>query len=125
MSYSRFFTLLREVNKQGTSYTYKELVSHFTKGRTDSLKSISQNEYNELCNSLEVMLPKYKNDKARKAIIAIFKSIGKTTTEAIVWAENNGVDGQKKKFNDYNGQELVKLIRVAEKIKQHKIKSIQ
>lgn len=127
--YSRFFALLKQTNQ-----TKEEVISNFTNGRTDSLRGLYLREFQEMERQL-IRLSSGNNtpannhvnntgDKQRKAIIAIFKSIGKTTENAKAWAEKYGVKGEKKNFNDYTNQELYILIRNAEKMKADFIKSV-
>lgn len=126
-SYSRFFVLLNKANKQGASLNRTDVVKDFTKGEKDSITLLTDAEYNLLCSKLENMVPKPVNtklDKQRKAVIAQFRIIGKTAADAIAWTEKYGVNGNKRKFNDYNAQELYLLFRNAEKLKNDHIKSV-
>jgi hypothetical protein len=96
-------------------------VFDFTNGKHTSLSSLSYADFQEFERQIIKKSPsaftseQYINDKAdklRKAIIAIFKSIGRTTNDAIAWAENYGVHGQKKGFNHYNkSEEMPKKLR--------------
>ena len=58
-----------------------------------------------------------KANNMRRGIIAIFKNTGRSTAQAIAWAEKQGVHGQKKAFNDYTTGELYVLLGLAEKIR--------
>lgn len=126
-NYSRFFAVIKQINSQGGHLSKEQAVSEFTQGRTDKLGDLSLGEFQELERSLirlagtsKPSAAKYKDDpldKARKAIIAHFKSIGRTTEDAITWAEKYGVNGVKKRFNDYNGQELWQLVQNSKKVK--------
>lgn len=133
--YSRFYVILKQINKAGGSVTKSQLVSDFTEGRTTSLTDLSYVEFQELERRLLVLKGKsgksstenYSNDplnNTRRAIIAQFKSIGRTTADAIAWAEKYGVNGDKLKFNDYNGQQLFILLKNAKKMKADFVKSI-
>lgn len=126
--YSTIFALIGDINKASGKLNRKEFIRDFTLGATDSLTALSEPELIELERSLRLLAPKpvfdQKADKCRKAIIAIYKSMGKSTDFAINWAENNGVAAVKKTFNDYTVAELMKLIRVAEKIKAGYIKKV-
>lgn len=131
--YARFFAAFKNSQLKGNPFTKEEVVSNFTNGRTGSLKDLSHFELNELSRSLSLLAPEKqptrpaddKADKMRKAIIAIFKSVGKTTTDAITWAEKQGVRGQKKKFNDYSTGDLFVLIGICEKVRADKLKNIR
>lgn len=131
--FSRVFAIISDINKAGGDVTYKELVKGFTNNRTDSLSSLEHRELQEFERSLmrlqgqqDLSDADYKNDPlngTRRAIIAQFKSIGRTAEAAIEWAEKYGVNGEKRKFNDYNGQELFILLRNAKQVKSDYIKS--
>lgn len=131
--YARVFAIISQINKAGGAVTDKILVSDFTDGRATSLKDLTEGEFQEFERNLVKMAPNkldasvYKYDpldSARKAVIAQFKSIGRTAEDAIAWAEKYGVKNQKKKFNEYTGQELFVLIKNAEKVKQDFIRSV-
>ncbi len=128
--YSPFYTAYATSVQQGNPYTKEEVVQNFTEGRTGSLKQLTAWELQELVRSLRSIAKPAtpendKADKMRKAIIAIFKSMNKTTASAIQWAEKQGVKSIKKGFNQYSTGELYVLIQIAEKIKQDWQKSIR
>lgn len=136
--FSKFFALLKQANDNGLNLIYKEVVYDFTNQRTNSLSSLTSSELQELERRLMQMapIPTSKGDKGgcftpedhykadpirdpmRKAIIAQFKSVGLTTKNAIHWAENHGANRVKLPFNMYDQQQLINLIRAAEKMKQ-------
>lgn len=131
--YSRFYAVIAQINRAGGNLNKEDLVLTFTQGRTDKLTDLSIQEFQELERRLLIstnLRPSkidYINDpldKTRKAIISQFKSIGRTAQNAIAWAEKYGVNGVKRKFNDYTGQELFKLLLNAKKVKEDYIKSI-
>lgn len=132
--YAKVFAIIKQLNEAGANITREELLFDFTEGNSTSLKALNDWQLAEFERRLSAMSPKtvtnaskYKNDpldKARKAIIAQFKSIGSTAEVAIAWAEKYGTKGVKKRFNEYDGQELWWLIRVSEKVKHDFIKSI-
>ncbi len=132
--YARVFAIVGQINNAGADVTYKELLKSFTNGRTDSLSKLEHWELQEFERSLMKLQGEnplsdadYLNDPlnaTRRAIIAQFKSIGRTASNAIEWAEKYGVNGRKKRFNDYNGQELFVLLQNAKKVKADFIKSI-
>ncbi len=127
--FSKIFALISSINKAGGKLDRKDFIRDFSMGKTDSLNVLSDPELKQMENALQAMAPKQvvtdpQADRCRKAIIAIYKSMGKTTAHAITWAENNGTGGVKKPFNDYTVAELMKLIRVAERIKASYIKKV-
>ncbi len=132
--YSRFFALITQANAGGASLTKEQLVKDFTNGKTESLSDLQEYEFQELERNLQKLVPAkkaipiaYVNDAAnqtRRAIIAQFRSIGRTPANAIEWAEKYGVKGNKRKFNEYTGQELYVLLQNAKKVKGDFIKSI-
>lgn len=130
--YSRVFAIIGSINKAGGAVSHKEVVKEFTEGRTASLSDLSDDELRQLEQNLSSMAPKqpkvdYSNDpldSTRKAIISQFLSIGRTAEHAKAWAEKYGVNGVKKPFNEYTGQELYQLVQNAKKVKQGFIKSV-
>ena len=123
--YSAVFAMIKQINQFDKEYTYKDAVMDFTNGKTSSLSSISDTQLPYFAEMLRSKVGAGKaqyasdpRDKQRKAIIAIFKRKGKTVQDAIAWAEKRGVKGEKRNFNDYNGQELYNLTIAAENIKK-------
>jgi hypothetical protein len=128
--YSGFFKALKKL----PGLSKEEAVYDFTSGRTRSLQKLDYWEVQELTRCLAEIAGKVqvsrqedtkktdqfpggeKADKMRKAIIAIFRKMGKTVPDAITWAERQGVKGVKKGFNEYTTGELYVLIGIAEKI---------
>lgn len=132
--YARFYALISQINNAGVDITKEDVVSDFTNGRSSSLKDLKHWEFQELerqliaraNNNKKPSATNYENDHLnpiRRAIIAQFKSIGRTVEDAKNWAETYGVSGVKKMFNDYTGQELFKLLQNAKKIKSDYLKS--
>lgn len=118
-NYKQFFGLLKD-----TGMTKEEAVLTFTEGKHDSLRKLSQKDFQTLCNQLVKLTSTRtftpadaKADSMRKAIISIFYQMDykEPIKAAKAWAEKQGVNGEKKKFNDYNRQELKALILRAEK----------
>jgi hypothetical protein len=133
VNHKLIYGLIGAINKANGNdeLTKERLCCDYSIGRTQSLRELTQLEYNALEKWLETNAPgnvkpaiNQQHDKQRKAIIAIFRSMGKTVDDAKAWAESNGCDGVKKRFNEYNGQELYKLIRAAENIKQSHDKKV-
>jgi hypothetical protein len=126
--YASFFAVYNASVKRGNRNSKEETIQDFTNGRTTSLKDLSVWELQELTRQLQQFTqPKVvgKEDNMRKAIIAIFKSMGRTVVDAKAWAEKQGVKGLKKPFNSYTTGELFVLIQIAEKIKIDWQKSIR
>lgn len=125
-NYSRFFSLIKQINATGAELTKEEVIGDFTNGRTNSLKALKTFEFQELERQLIARVNKkttandYINDpldKQRKSIIAQFLSIGRTAKQAKQWAEKYGVNGLKKSFNNYNANELFILTQNALNVK--------
>lgn len=134
-SYAQFYTLLKQTNADKEA-----LIADFTGGRTTSIRELSTGEYNALCASLRkslsptpavtpspsgragVGLPSgragegQKADKMRKAIISYFYQMDydNPVLEAKQWAEKMGARGVKRRFNDYDTQELFILLSKAQ-----------
>lgn len=127
--YSRVFAILKDINKQGVELTYKEAVDIFTGGEHESLSRLSDFKLQEFIKALMQMMPNQPHynpvhNETRRAIIAQFKGIGKTTKDAIFWAEKYGVFGNKRRFNDYDGQELYQLLQNAKQMKADAITAV-
>jgi hypothetical protein len=88
------------------------LIAGMTKGRTESSKEMTDFEARELIAYLQSERGKMyvDRDKKRKKLIALAFSIGENTGFVIGWAEKYGVNGVKRKFNQYTKQELHLLI---------------
>lgn len=129
--YSGFYKALNKL----LGLSKEEAVYDFTNGRTRSLSKLDVWELQELTRRLQSLVSATLNqrptpggekaDKMRKAIIAIFRKRGLTVSDAIAWAEKQGVKGVKKRFNDYTTQELFVLIGIAEKVQDDFAKSIR
>lgn len=122
--YAGFYAAYNASVKKGNTLTKEEVLLDFTAGKTSSLKDLSAHEIEALIRSLNglsgfVPGTKHQDDKAdkmRKGIIAIFKKMGRTAEDAKIWAEKQGVRGNKRLFNHYTTGELFVLIQVAQKI---------
>lgn len=130
--YAPFFAAYNASVQRGNPFTKEEVVGNFTNHRTQSLKDLDHWELQELTRSLQNLTPPpireeaaERADKMRKAIIAIFRSMGRTVADTKAWAEKQGVKGLKKGFNEYTTGELHVLIGLAEKIKGDWQKSIR
>lgn len=130
--YSQIFAIIGTINKAGGNVTHKELVKEFTDGRTTSLSDLNQEELELFTKKLSAMAPRQQQvdyssdplDATRKAIISQFLSKGSNAAAAKAWAEKYGVNGVKKAFNEYNGQELFILLQNAKKIKAGFVKRV-
>lgn len=118
--YATFFLAL----KRHPHLTKEQAVLNFTNGQTNSLKALDHWEVQELTRRLNDLAPapSPKGEGraypgGEKAIIAIWRSMGRQPADAIAWAEKQGVKGVKKRFNDYTNGELYILIAIAEKAK--------
>lgn len=89
-----------------------DLVSGMTQHRTESSREMTDAEARELIQYLqgEQDRSKLACDKKRKKLIALAYSIGENPHFVIGWAEKYGVNNVKRKFNDYDKQELHLLI---------------
>jgi len=131
--YAAFFAAYNASVKRGNPLSKEEMIGEFTNGQTTSLKELSWHEVNELTtrlnytsgNSVQPPTHNTKEDRMRKAIIAIFHRMDRKPADAIAWAEKQGAKGNKRKFNDYSTQELYILIGVAEIILSDWQKSIR
>lgn len=123
--YAPFYGAYNASLKKGCMLTKTELVSEFTEGRTESLQELTDGELLQLVKNLNSLSGvRYKpatpeeelKDSMRKAIISQFLSIYRKPSAAIAWAEKYGVNGQKRRFNDYTAGELHILIQNAKKV---------
>ncbi len=64
---------------------------------------------------------KIRCDKLRKALIAKSYAIGERVEFMKSWCEKYGVFDNKKKFNDYNAQELKGLLEKFNRVVKHRI----
>ncbi len=131
--YSRFFAILKEINTNGGQLTKEQAVHDYTNKRTTSLTDLSDQELYGLEQALSsisrprgivIVQVDAKADRMRKGIISQFLSIGKTAQAAKDWAEKYGVQGKKRKFDDYTHQELWLLLQNAKKMKADHIKAL-
>ncbi len=129
--YASFYAAYNTTVKKGNTNSKEDTVKDFTDGRTVKLTDLTIQELQELVRRLNTLagkpkiVVKDKGDSMRKSIIAIFKSIGDTTEDAIAWAEKQGVRGVKKPFNNYTNGELYVLIQVAENVKKSRQTAIR
>lgn len=121
--YSKVFALVNYIKQFDEDYSHEQAVLDYSCGAMSSLRELDDNDLKKLEAMLEGVVKgnkqnKYEGDpkdRQRKAIIAIFKTHGKTVDDAKAWSFKQGVKGVHKSFNDYNGQELFSLTRMAEK----------
>ncbi|MBD1394280.1 hypothetical protein [Mucilaginibacter glaciei] len=79
-NYSQLFAICKKNRLE-----YKDVVSEFTKGRTESLKALTDPEYNELMRRMARYNTPPPGDQQRKKMIAICKLMhkGKQTAEIL------------------------------------------
>lgn len=133
--YARFYASYNTSVKCGNTASKEEVVFEFTGGRTTSLRELSEAELKDLIDQLNQKsafrqaqgTKNYSKDEIarntmRRAIIAQFHCAGRDGVRAAkAWAEKQGatVDNVniKRRFNDYTQQELISLIKKAEKMR--------
>ncbi len=123
--YASFYGAFNNSLKHGNPMSKEETVLEFTDQRTKSLQDLTDTELATLVANLNQMTgaryipdsPEEKEkDSLRKAIISQFLGIYRTAAAAIAWAEKYGVNGKKKRFNDYDKGELFLLLQNAKKV---------
>ena len=91
-NYARFYTLLKHMPYVGDKEELKQqLVMHWTLGRTDSLREMTQHEYHKMCDHLNFTLKgKVKDDREtfetvrrykRSTCLRLLQKIGIDTTD--------------------------------------------
>lgn len=134
-NYNRFFLLFRD-SKVDPHFPYEnhgELVAEFTRGRTESLRSCSEEEVRRLERRLEEIALNPKRARAqrmRRKIIGILATRGAVNAQGKpdmahvhAWVDKYGY--LKKPLNDYTVAELPKLVTQAEAIVASDIKALQ
>lgn len=125
-NYKAYFALEKKGNQMGFKETRQEIIEDFTNGEKSSLKELTPQEYKELIKQLSKTFKtsvkrEAKQDwmntpenKMRRKIIANLRRCGytenrKADMERINhWATTHG--HAHKPLNDYNKEELVKLV---------------
>lgn len=87
MSYARFFALLKRlpVDTEGVK---EELVRKYTGGRTDSLREMTEAEYNAMCNALDASL-KSSPDHLKRRRSTVLRLMQKLDIDTTDWARVN------------------------------------
>jgi ribosomal protein S8 len=133
-NYKRYFAIEKEIRLTGAKINRKEIISQFTKNRTDSLKDLSNSEYDSFCRWLVLKYKRNKNwkdtpaNKMRRKIFSLARESGmiwgdsaedkKMNSAAIdVFLKSKGV--VKKALNDLSHSELVKTVSQFEKMKEN------
>lgn len=85
-NFSRFYACLKSVQTANKQDTKETLVSQFTNGRTSSLKEMSQQEYNAMCDSIDPKMTQNLKDKVelkaqRSAVLKRIQKLGVDTTD--------------------------------------------
>jgi hypothetical protein len=133
-NYNRFFTLYNKARNAGVlPYpTHHDLVGDATKGRTESLKDLTEDELRDIeCGIQELLDPVGdKANRMRRKVIGILAARGAVTGDGkphmghvYAWVKKYGY--LHKDFNTYTVQELPKLVTQAEAIMTSDIKAIQ
>jgi hypothetical protein len=128
--YSQQYALLKNITKAGGNMTMKEYVLEYSDGKKGSLKDLSDMELYEFTQLLQARAPMVTQDDfafdrlnpIRRAIIGVFRGIGKSPDDAKAWALKYGPG--KKPLNKYNGQELKGLLIAAQKMAKDYLKSV-
>lgn len=119
-SYKAYFAIEKQIKLVGYDVHRDELISLFTDNKKDSLKSLTEREYKEFLNwlNLRFQLREKKRwegtaeDKMRKKLIQLFvHEMGYTIKELNGWCVKYGPFH--KKLNDHSHNELVKLVTIA------------
>jgi len=126
MSFAPFFTILNKLKKAGYTLTKEELISNWTSGRTESIRSLSDFEHDQLIKHMNKKLVELgvsnkpsesyqKANKMRRKIISQFHIMKyeDATKAAENWAKKKGY--LKKDLNSYTLAELPELVWQAEK----------
>lgn len=127
--YQQYFAIEKKLKQSGYNTNRSELVETFTDGKKSGLKELTNREYNEFIQHLNRLVNnQHKQDwrntpenKMRRKIISLFKKMNYTTSddkadmEAIQnWCLKYGY--LHKRLNNYNSQELPKLITQVERV---------
>jgi hypothetical protein len=121
MNYSRFYAAFNKLPYDGDREDLRHsIIMEYTDHRTDSLRMLSEREYNNLCESIErkvrelnVRQPKREYlKKKRRTVLVLLSSYGIDTTS---WEEVNRFCQQKqiagKLFSKLTAEELDNLSR--------------
>lgn len=114
------------LSEAGLSSQKSNIIAGITQGRTESSKEMTDMEARQMITYLKMECGKMHadKDKKRKKLIALAYSIGENTQFVIAWAEKYGVNGVKRKFNQYTKQELHLLIeKFQNTVIEHRIKN--
>lgn len=114
-NYNRFWMLIHEARAlfvEDKEEVKKEMVLNATNGRTDSLKELTQKEYDELCDAIESRLKKpYRTynslKRARSAVLHQMQLLGINTADWSAvdrFCQNNRIAG--KRFCKLTEEEL-------------------
>lgn len=131
MNYSTYFAIEKKLKLQGFSFHRSELIQQFTLGQKTGLSDLNNFEYSEFIKWLNQRFALQKPEKPeaqkndvlqnqRRKIIALFRKMGyqkdgKADMQRIYqWVKEYGY--LHKSLNQYNEQELPKLVTQAEKV---------
>lgn len=131
-NYARFYALLNNVQTGDKQDFKEEMVAQFTKGRTSSLREMTNTEYNLMCDSIDPKVNKVLRERTeikadRSAVLKRLQKLGVDTTDwnkVDAFCLNKRIAG--KKFYELSCDELKgmipKLIAIAKKDKEKEIK---
>lgn len=88
-NYSRFYVLLNRLPTEDRDELKASLVSQYTGGRTESLREMTNKEYDALCDAMQQMDKSYKAReicreelrKKRSAVLKLMQKYGIDTTD--------------------------------------------
>ncbi len=120
-NFARFNTLFNRLPYGGDREEFKkQVVSQYTWGRTEHLREMKRNEYEECCRGLEKMIPNYDNSREiyikelkrkRSAVLHQMQLYGVDTsnwTRVDEFCMNPRISG--KRFRELDGDELESLL---------------
>lgn len=114
-NYSRFYVLLNRLPTEDRDELKASLVSQYTGGRTESLREMTNKEYDALCDAMQQMDKSYKAReiyreelrKKRSAVLKLMQKQGIDTTDwnrVDAYCENPRIAG--KRFIKLTTEEL-------------------
>jgi len=126
-NYKTYFAIEKKLHLQGVHFERSEIIADFTNGQKNSLKQLTDWEYNELIrrlnSTMSQQLPKYDVNnplqKQRRKVIALLCKVGMLKNDTAdmpriyAWVRQYGY--LHKNFNDYTYEEIPKLVTQAEK----------
>lgn len=124
-NYSTYFAIEKKFKRIGVTIERDEMIHDFSNGKKDSLKALSDSEYQDFIRYLNQFFKSQVNiqseTKQKRKIIALFAQMGYLT-------DDNKADMQRINnwciqyghlhcnLNGYKGSDLVKLVTQAEEV---------